>query len=85
MSDMDAMRSEIEKILKDERWRGFVSGKVEGALNVLYLLDLDKEKRVELLQEAVGLSRATAEEFIEPKENEEKILKNKNLTGADKS
>ncbi len=78
------MKKEVQDILDRERWQGYVSGKVEGALNVLYALDLSKEKRLELLSEAVGLSRVTAEGFLEPREIEERIYKNKDLSDEDK-
>lgn len=75
---------EVEEILERERWQGYVSGKVEGALNVLYALDLDKEQRIELLMEAVGLCNATAVEYIEPREIQYRIYKNENLTNKEK-
>ncbi len=78
------MKKEIQKILDRERWQGYVNGKVEGALNVLYALELSTEKRLELLSEAVGLSHMTAEEFLEPREIKERIYKNKNLSAEDK-
>lgn len=43
-------------------------GKVEGAINVLYAMDLSREKRIELPAEAAELSRATAERFLEARE-----------------
>lgn len=78
------IKKEVQDILDRERWQGYVSGKVEGALNVLYAIDLSKEKRLELLSEAVGLSRATAEGFLEPREIEDRIYKNENLSDEDK-
>ena len=80
----EKMKKEIQDILDRERWQGFVSGKVEGALNVLYSLDLSKEKRLELLSEALGLSQTTALEFLEPREIKYRIYKNENLSGEDK-
>ena len=62
------MKKEVQDILDRERWQGYVSGKVEGALNVLYALDLTKEKRLEILSKAVGLSHTTAAEFLESRE-----------------
>ena len=44
--------------------------KIEVALNVLFAFDLDKEKRIELLSEAVGLSHGTARILIESREIE---------------
>ena len=81
----DALKKKMQDILDRQRWMGFVDGKIEGALNVLYLMDLDKEKRIELLSEAVGLSSDTAAEFLKPKEIEYQILKREDLTGADKT
>ena len=80
----EEMKKEIQDILDRERWQGYVSGKVEGALNVLYSIDLSKEKRLELLSEAVGLSHATAEGFLEPREIEDRIYKNEILSDEDK-
>ena len=78
------MKKEVQDILDRERWQGYVSGKVEGALNVLYALDLTKEKRLEILSKAVGLSHMTAEEFLEPREIEYRIYKNGNLSDEEK-
>ena len=80
----EEMWEQAQKILDRERWRGYMSGKLEGALNVLYLMDLDKERRIELLQEAAGLSRATAFDYIEPREIEERINKSAELTYEEK-
>ena len=84
MEISEDIKKEVQDILARERWQGYVSGKAEGALNVLYAIDLSKEKRLELLSEAVGLSRATAEEFLEPREIEDRIYKNENLSDEDK-
>ncbi|MBE5872526.1 MAG: hypothetical protein E7294_14980 [Lachnospiraceae bacterium] len=75
----EGLRKEVQDILDRERWQGYISGKVEGALNVLYALDLDKEKRLELLSDAVGLSETTAMGFLESRENEERKDKNESL------
>ena len=75
---------EIKKILDREHWQGFVSGKVEGALNVLYLMDLTFDKRLELLERAVGLSEATAKDFLEPREIEYRLYQNQDLTVSEK-
>lgn len=74
----------VQKILDDERWRGYVGGKVEGALNVLYALDLSKEKRLELLSKAAGLCHMNAEELLEPREIEDRIYKNESLSDEEK-
>ena len=70
-------KKQFEDALEAARWQGEVSGKIDGALNVLFALELDKEKRIELLQNAVGLSYLTASEFIEPRQIEENIYKHK--------
>ncbi len=75
----------VNDMIERARWQGEVSGKVEGALSVLFALDLDKEKRIELLQDAVGLSYRTASEFIAPRQIEENIYKNKKLTDEEKN
>ena len=76
---------EIKNLLDREHWQGFVSGKVEGALNVLYLMDLTFDNRLELLEKAVGISEATAKDFLEPREIEYRISKNQNLTVSEKA
>ncbi len=78
------IKKEVEEILKVERWQGYVSGKVEGALNVLYELDIDMEKRLELLKKAVGISNATAMDFLEPREIKERIYKDTMLSNEEK-
>ncbi len=65
----EELENKVQTILDRERWQGYVGGKIEGALNVLYSLDLSRERRIELLANAVGLSQRTAEELIEPREN----------------
>ncbi len=64
------LKKEVQEILDRERWQGFIDGKIEGALNIIYALDIDKDMRVELLMNAVGLCRETATEFIDAKEAE---------------
>ena len=76
---------EIKNLLDREHWQGFVSGKVEGALNVLYLMDLTFDNRLELLEKAVGISEATAKDFLEPREIDYRISKNQNLTVSKKA
>ena len=76
---------EMEKALDRAMWQGEVSGKIEGALNVLFALDLEKEKRLELLCNAVGLSSETATAFLEPRQIEENILKNEKLSPYEKN
>ncbi len=62
----DEYREKIKRILDDERWKGYVSGKVQGALTVMDIIDLnDKEERIRILSDAVGLSNATATGFVE--------------------
>ncbi len=78
------MEEEIQKVLDIERWRGRLDGLVEGALNVLYLMELDKEKRLELLEKAVGVSRETALTWLEPRELEYRIYKNDELSFGEK-
>ncbi|SCY69250.1 hypothetical protein SAMN02910292_02524 [Lachnospiraceae bacterium XBB2008] len=64
----EELMKEAEAILERERWQARTCGKIEGALSVLYVLDLDMEKRINLLSDAVGLSYATAKEMIEQEE-----------------
>ena len=63
-------KEEIERILQHERWQGYTTGLIEGALNVIFRLDLEREKRVELLANAAGLGMTTAQEFVDGKERE---------------
>ena len=58
----------MKALLDRERWQGYVSGKVEGALNVLYELNLSRDERIQLLADAADLSLATATDFIEDRE-----------------
>lgn len=81
---LEELEEQAQKALDHERWLGYVDGKVEGALNVLYDLDLDREKRLDLLARAVGLSRATATDMLRPREIEDRIYKHPNLTNAEK-
>lgn len=46
------------------QWQGFVSGKVVGGLAVLEALNIDKERRIEVLADALGLSIATATDYV---------------------
>ncbi len=78
------LKKTLEEELKVRDWQQYICGKVDGALNVLYAMDLDKEKRLELLQEAVGLTRDTATSFLEPREIEYRIRNNTTLSGDDK-
>lgn len=75
----EEFKKEIQDILDRERWQGYVAGKIEGALNVLYALDLTKDERLELLSEACGLTESTAEGFLEPREIEYRIYNKKNI------
>ena len=36
------VKASIKDILNRERWQGYVSGKIEGTLDVLNLMDVDK-------------------------------------------
>lgn len=58
------MEKEVRKILRRENWRGFIDGKVTGGLAVLDVLGIEREKRIAVLAEAIGLSSATATEFV---------------------
>lgn len=58
------MKKKVDEVLRLENWRGFVNGKVTGGLAVLDVLGIEKEKRIEVLAEALGLCNATATEFV---------------------
>ncbi len=70
-----ATNEEPQKMMEEKiniaKWQAFTGGKIEGALDVLFLQELDTERRVELLARAIGLSHATANDFIEQREIEE--------------
>lgn len=61
---MDCLEQKLEEILKVNKWQGFVSGKVTGALAVLEVLKIDKGKSIEVLADALGLTMATATDYV---------------------
>ena len=60
----EEIRKKVDEVLRLEKWRGFVNGKVVGGLAVLDVLGIEKQKRIEVLAEALGLCDATATEFV---------------------
>ena len=82
---MKEMEAEVQEVLDREFWRGSASGKIEGALNVLYALDLPKERRIELLADAVGLTIGTATKILEPREIEKNIYALEDMPPAEKN
>ena len=65
----EEFQKDVKRLLDRERWQGYVSGKVEWALNVLYTLNVTREERIHLLADAAGLSQATAADFINERDN----------------
>lgn len=63
-SSEEEVRKKVDEVLRLEKWRGFVNGKVTGGLAVLDVLGIEREKRIEVLAEALGLCTATATEFV---------------------
>ncbi len=64
---MGALEENMEKMsemLELERMRSFLSGKITGGLAVINVLDFEKEKKIEILADALRLSRATATAYI---------------------
>lgn len=61
---MDYLEHKLEETLKVNKWQGFVSGKVTGALAVLEVLKIDEGRSIEVLEEALGLSIATATDYV---------------------
>lgn len=61
---MDCLEQKIDEAIKVNQWQGFVSGKVVGGLAVLEALNIDKERRIEVLADALGLSIATATDYV---------------------
>lgn len=68
--ESEKLLKQIDDVLDRERWIGYVGGKVEGALNVLFELDMTKEERILNLAKAVGLSEQTATVYVEEREKE---------------
>ena len=62
---MDGIKQKINEVLEVNKWQSYVAGKVDGALAVLDFLNIGKERRIEVLAEALGLSRATATDFVD--------------------
>ena len=62
---MDGIKQKINEILEVNKWQSYVAGKVDGALAVLDVLNIGKERRIEVLAEALGLSRETATDFVD--------------------
>ena len=79
----ESLKNKLKETFDNVRWQEYVSGRVEGALDILYALDMDKERRIELLSETLGRCNATATNFIEPREIIYRIKKSNNLS-ADK-
>lgn len=63
MSDTD-IEEKMKEMVERERCRSFLSGKVTGGLAVISVLDFGKEKKIEILADALKLSRATATDYI---------------------
>ncbi len=61
---MDCLEQKVDEVIKLNQWQGFVSGKVVGGLAVLEALNIDKERRIEILADALGLSIATATDYV---------------------
>jgi len=61
---MDCLEQKVDEVIKLNQWQGFVSGKVVGGLAVLEALNIDKERRIEILADALGLSIATATDHV---------------------
>ena len=61
---MECLEQKIDELIKLNQWQGFVSGKVVGGLAVLETLNIDKERRIEILADALGLSIATAPDYV---------------------
>ena len=61
---MECLEQKIDEVINLNQWQGFVSGKVVGGLAVLEALNIDKERRIEVLADALGLSIATATDYV---------------------
>ena len=79
------LKAEMQTIMDREVQRGLEAGKVEGALNVLFALDLDKDKRTKLFSKATGLDKESTTAIIENRELEVKIKKSKSISKEDKA
>lgn len=54
----------VDEMLRVEKWRSFVSGKMTGGLAVLEVLDIDREERISIMSKDLGLSEATATTLV---------------------
>lgn len=54
----------VDEMLRVEKWRSFVSGKMTGGLAVLEVLDIGREERISIMSKALGLSEATATTLV---------------------
>lgn len=65
---MGNLEEDIEKkmneMLELEKMRSFLSGKITGGLAVINVLDFEREKKIEILSDALRLSKATATDYI---------------------
>ena len=65
---MDNLEENVKKKINDmlelEKMRSFLSGKITGGIAVINVLDFEKEKKIEILADALRLSRATAADYI---------------------
>lgn len=64
MGALEENMDKMSEMLELERMRSFLSGKITGGLAVINVLDFEKEKKIEILADALRLSRATAAAYI---------------------
>ncbi len=81
---IEDLEKELLKILDREKWISYASGRIEGALNVLYAIDLGMEERQDLLSKAAGICHLTAKDILEKREKQERIYNSENLWDDDK-
>ncbi len=81
----DELKKEMQAVLDREKWQGYVGGVVEGALNVLYGMDIEKNERIQLLSKAAGIGTDTATELCKPREIEYRIANHRKLSSEDKN
>lgn len=64
MDILEENTKKMNEMLELKRMRGFLLGKITGGLAVINVLDFEKEREIEILADALRLSRATATDYI---------------------
>ncbi len=71
---MADFQKNIENEIDVINWQNYTCGMIEGAVRTLFSIPkLSKEIKIELLSSAIGLSVATAKEYIEEYETKSEM------------